>query len=43
MPIAVMTLRDGWANRRLVICARNFKALPRPARLLVDHLRRAAT
>ncbi|CCE07399.1 putative transcriptional regulatory protein, LysR family [Bradyrhizobium sp. STM 3843] len=42
MPISVMTLRDGWANRRLVICARSFKALPRPAKLLVDHLRKAA-
>jgi len=42
MPIAVMTLRDVWANRRLVICARSFKVLPRPAKLLVDHLRRAA-
>ncbi|MGJ4941576.1 LysR substrate-binding domain-containing protein [Bradyrhizobium sp. HKCCYLS1011] len=41
MPISVMTLRDGWANRRLVICARSFKALPRPAKLLVDHLRKA--
>src|SRR5450631_4061930 len=42
MPIAVLTLRDGWANRQLVICARSFKALPRPAKLLVDHLRKAA-
>jgi len=43
MPIVVLTLRDGWANRKLVICARSFKALPRPAKLLVDHLRRAAS
>lgn len=42
MPIAVVALRDAFANRKLVICARSFKALPRPARLLVDHLRRAA-
>ncbi|WP_315807236.1 MULTISPECIES: LysR substrate-binding domain-containing protein [unclassified Bradyrhizobium] len=42
MPISVVTLRDSWANRRLVICARSFKALPRPAKLLVDHLRKAA-
>jgi DNA-binding transcriptional LysR family regulator len=42
MPISVITLRDAWANRRLVICARSFKALPRPAKLLVDHLRKAA-
>jgi hypothetical protein len=25
-----------------VICARSFQALPRPAKLLVDHLREAA-
>jgi DNA-binding transcriptional LysR family regulator len=42
MPIAALTLRDAFANRKLVICARSFKALPRPAKLLVDHLRRAA-
>jgi DNA-binding transcriptional LysR family regulator len=41
MPIAVVTLRDAFANRKLVICARSFKALPRPAKLLVDHLRKA--
>ena len=42
MPLAIVGLRDAWANRRLVICARSFKALPRPAKLLVDHLRAAA-
>lgn len=42
MPITVVTLRDAFANRKLVICARSFKALPRPAKLLVDHLRQAA-
>jgi DNA-binding transcriptional LysR family regulator len=42
MPIATIRIRDAWANRRLVICARSFKALPRPARLLVEHLRGAA-
>src|SRR3954469_4901968 len=42
MPIAVVTLRDAFANRKLAICARSFKALPRPAKLLVDHLRKAA-
>ena len=42
MPIATIRIRDAWANRRLVICARSFKALPRPARLLVEHLRDAA-
>jgi DNA-binding transcriptional LysR family regulator len=42
MPIATIRIRDAWANRKLVICARSFKALPRPARLLVEHLRAAA-
>src|SRR5215468_5053470 len=38
MPIVAIRIRDGWANRRLTICARSFKALPRPAKQLVDHL-----
>jgi DNA-binding transcriptional LysR family regulator len=42
MPIAIVRIRDPWANRKLVICARSFKALPRPAKLLVEHLRSAA-
>jgi DNA-binding transcriptional LysR family regulator len=42
MPIAAVRIRDAWANRKLVICARSFKALPRPAKSLVDHLRQAA-
>ncbi|NPU11075.1 LysR family transcriptional regulator [Bradyrhizobium sp. 83012] len=42
LPISLIALRDAWADRRLVICARSFKALPRPAKLLVEHLRRAA-
>ncbi len=42
MPIATVRIRDGWANRRLVICARDFKSLPRPAKALVEHLRKAA-
>ena len=41
MPIMAIRIRDGWANRRLTICARSFKALPRPAKLLVDYLRKA--
>ena len=41
MPIMTIRIRDAWANRRLAICARSFKALPRPAKQLVDHLRRA--
>jgi len=42
MPIAMVRIKDSWANRRLVICARDFKSLPRPAKLLVEHLRKAA-
>lgn len=42
MPIAMIKIRDPWANRRLSICARNFRSLSRPARLLVEHLRQAA-
>jgi DNA-binding transcriptional LysR family regulator len=42
MPIATVRIRDAWANRKLVICARSFKALPRPAKSLVEHLRDAA-
>jgi DNA-binding transcriptional LysR family regulator len=42
MPLSIVRIRDAWANRKLVICARSFKALPRPTRLLVDHLRAAA-
>jgi DNA-binding transcriptional LysR family regulator len=42
MPIAMVRIRDVWANRKLVICARSFKSLPRPAKLLVEHLRQAA-
>jgi len=42
MGIATVRIRDSWANRKLVICSRSFKALPRPAKLLADHLREAA-
>ena len=42
MPIAMIRIRDPWANRRLSICARNFRTLSRPAKLLVEHLRQAA-
>jgi len=42
MRLAPIRIRDAWANRQLVICARSFKSLPRPARLLVEHLRGAA-
>jgi DNA-binding transcriptional LysR family regulator len=42
MPISLLAIRDAWANRQLAICARSFKSLARPARLLVEHLRKAA-
>jgi DNA-binding transcriptional LysR family regulator len=41
MPIVTIKIRDAWANRKLAICARNFKTLPRPARQLVEFLRKA--
>jgi DNA-binding transcriptional LysR family regulator len=42
MRIGLVRIRDPWANRKLAICARSFKALPRPAQQLVEHLRKAA-
>jgi DNA-binding transcriptional LysR family regulator len=42
MPIAMIRIRDPWANRKLTICARSFKTLPRPAKQLVEYLRKAA-
>ena len=42
MKINVVRIRDPWANRKLAICARSFKSLPRPAKQLVDHLRTVA-
>jgi DNA-binding transcriptional LysR family regulator len=42
MPIAMIRIRDPWANRKLTICARSFKSLPRPAKQLVEYLREAA-
>jgi DNA-binding transcriptional LysR family regulator len=42
MQIGLVRLRDPWASRRLAICARNFRALPRPAQQLVEHLRKVA-
>ena len=41
MPIMMIRIRDPWANRRLAICARSFKTLPRPAKQLVEFLRKA--
>ncbi|MEH2529641.1 DNA-binding transcriptional LysR family regulator [Bradyrhizobium sp. AZCC 1588] len=40
--INVIRIRDSWANRRLVICARSFRALPKPAQQLAEHLRKSA-
>jgi DNA-binding transcriptional LysR family regulator len=42
MPVVMIKIRDSWANRKLAICARRFKTLPRPAKQLVEHLRKAA-
>jgi DNA-binding transcriptional LysR family regulator len=42
MQISRLRIRDPWANRRLAICARSFRALPRPAQQLVEHLRKVA-
>jgi len=42
MPIMMARIRDPWANRKLTICARSFKTLPRPAKQLVEYLRKAA-
>ena len=42
MPITLLAIRDSWANRQLVICARSFKSLPKPAKFLVEHLRKVA-
>ncbi|THD70571.1 MAG: LysR family transcriptional regulator [Bradyrhizobium sp.] len=42
LPISRVRIRDPWANRRLAICARSFRTLPRPAQQLVEHLRKAA-
>ena len=42
VPITLVSIRDAWANRKLAICARSFRSLPRPAKLLVEHLRKTA-
>src|SRR6202166_3804484 len=34
MPIMMIRIRDPWANRKLAICARSFKTLPRPGKKL---------
>jgi DNA-binding transcriptional LysR family regulator len=40
MPITMIRIRDPWAHRRLAICARSFKTLPRPAKQLAEFLRK---
>lgn len=39
MAIRPVRIRDAWAMRKLAICVRSLKALPRPAQQLVAHLR----
>jgi DNA-binding transcriptional LysR family regulator len=38
MALRVIPLEDGWATRKLILCARNFKALPSFAIAFVDML-----
>ena len=42
MAISLIRIRDPWANRKLAICFRDWKAMSRPAQQLVAHLRGAA-
>src|SRR5882672_10995678 len=42
MKINVIRLRDPWANRRPAICARSFRALPKPAQQLAEYLKKMA-
>src|SRR6202158_3975673 len=42
MSILMIKIRAPWANRKLAICARSFSTLPRPAKQLVEYLRKAA-
>ncbi|MGV2288003.1 LysR substrate-binding domain-containing protein [Trinickia sp. YCB016] len=42
MGLHKIALSDDWAERQLLICARDLGALPKPARLLVNHLIGAA-
>ncbi|KIZ42985.1 MULTISPECIES: LysR substrate-binding domain-containing protein [Rhodopseudomonas] len=41
MKVRAVRLSDGFARRKLVICVRSLKSLPRPAQLMVAHLRRS--
>jgi DNA-binding transcriptional LysR family regulator len=42
MPLALVRIRDNWANRKLAICFRDLTTMSRPAQQLVAHLRAAA-
>ena len=42
MAIRAVPLRDPWAHRRLRLCVKSERALPVPARALLDHLRRSS-
>jgi DNA-binding transcriptional LysR family regulator len=42
MGLRKIALSEDWAERQLLICARDLGALPKPARLLVNHLIGAA-
>ncbi len=37
--IKAVRMTDPWTNRRLVICMRNRRSLPRPVQQLADHLK----
>ena len=41
MGLHKIALTEDWAERQLLICARDLNALPKPARLLVNHLVRS--
>jgi len=41
MAIRVVPLLDPWAHRRLRLCVKSERALPAPARALLDYLRQA--
>jgi DNA-binding transcriptional LysR family regulator len=43
MGLRLVPLSDAWATRRMLLCVRNYKALPLIARQLVDHLLPAKT
>ncbi|WP_315835470.1 LysR substrate-binding domain-containing protein [Bradyrhizobium prioriisuperbiae] len=43
MKVGLVRIRDAWTQRQLVVCMRSFKALPRPAQQLVQHLRASAS